>query len=101
MPDMLQSSFGFAKLATAAASQYLQVHHADLLHCYRHLWYLVPQTVVFALADPGLTDSQREGAARKLWRRRRSKRESLSYLSLNSMERISSSSEAPSAIRLI
>ena len=34
--------------------------------CYRHLWYLVPQTVVFALADPGLPDSQKEAMARKL-----------------------------------
>ena len=34
--------------------------------CYRHLWYLVPQTVVFALADPGLADSQKEAMARKL-----------------------------------
>ena len=33
---------------------------------FRHLWYLVPQTVVFALADPGLSDSQKEGMARKL-----------------------------------
>ena len=34
--------------------------------CYRHLWYLVPQTVVFALADPGLSDTEKEGMARKL-----------------------------------
>ena len=34
--------------------------------CYRHLWYLVPQTVVFALADPGLADSQKERMAKKL-----------------------------------
>ena len=34
--------------------------------CCRHLWYLVPQTVVFALADPGLPDSQKEAMARKL-----------------------------------
>ena len=34
--------------------------------CYRHLWYLVPQTVVLALADPGLADVEKEGMARKL-----------------------------------
>ena len=34
--------------------------------CYRHLWYLVPQTVVFALADPGLPDYQKERMAKKL-----------------------------------
>ena len=34
--------------------------------CYRHLWYLVPQTVVFALADPGLADIQKENMAKKL-----------------------------------
>ena len=34
--------------------------------CYRHLWYLVPQTVVFALADPGLPDNQKENMAKKL-----------------------------------
>ena len=34
--------------------------------CYRHLWYLVPQTVVFALADPELSDSQKQGMAKKL-----------------------------------
>ena len=33
---------------------------------YRHLWYLAPQTVVLALADPGLEDGQKEGMARKL-----------------------------------
>ena len=33
---------------------------------YRHLWYLVPQTVVFALTDPGLPNSQKEEMARKL-----------------------------------
>jgi hypothetical protein len=39
----------------------------DLMQsCYRHLWYLVPQTVVFALADPGLTDIQKERMAAKL-----------------------------------
>ena len=39
---------------------------AVMQSCYRHLWYLVPQTVVFALADPGLADSQKEAMARKL-----------------------------------
>ena len=34
--------------------------------CYRHLWYLVPQTVVFALVDPGLSDNQKEKMAKKL-----------------------------------
>lgn len=34
--------------------------------CYRHLWYLAPQTVVFALADPGLSASQKEEMAKKL-----------------------------------
>ena len=34
--------------------------------CYRHLWYLVPQTDVFALADPGLSDYQKQRMARKL-----------------------------------
>ena len=39
----------------------------DLMQsCYRHLWYLVPQTVVFALADPGLTNIQKESMATKL-----------------------------------
>ena len=33
---------------------------------YRHLWYLVPQTVIFALADPGLSDSQKEQMASNL-----------------------------------
>ena len=33
---------------------------------YRHLWYLVPQTVVFALADTGLDNSQKERMAKKL-----------------------------------
>ena len=37
-----------------------------LQSCYRHLWYLVPQTVVFALADTGLSDSQKHGMAMKL-----------------------------------
>ena len=37
-----------------------------LQSCYRHLWYLVPQTVVFALADTGLSDSQKQGMAMKL-----------------------------------
>ena len=32
----------------------------------RHLWYLLLQTVVFALADPELSDSQKESMARKL-----------------------------------
>ena len=34
--------------------------------CYRHLWYLVPQTVVFALADPELSNTQKENMAKKL-----------------------------------
>ena len=34
--------------------------------CYRHLWYLVPQTVVFSLVDSGLQDNQREEMAKKL-----------------------------------
>ena len=34
--------------------------------CYRHLWYIVPQTVVFALVDTGLTDDQRERMAVRL-----------------------------------
>ena len=33
---------------------------------YRHLWYLAPQTVVLALADPHLEDGQKEEMARKL-----------------------------------
>ena len=40
----------------------------DLLQsCSRHLWYLVPQTVVLALADPDLSSYQKEGMARKLY----------------------------------
>ena len=35
-----------------------------LQSCYRHLWYLVPQTVVFALADSGLANTQREEMAK-------------------------------------
>ena len=39
----------------------------DILQsCYRHLWYLVPQTVVMALADQGLDSSQKERMAVKL-----------------------------------
>jgi hypothetical protein len=39
----------------------------DLLQgCYCHLWYLLPQTLVFALADPGLFNSQKEQMASKL-----------------------------------
>ena len=39
----------------------------DLLQsCSRHLWYLVPQTVILALADPGLSSQQKEKMARKL-----------------------------------
>ena len=39
----------------------------DILQsCYRHLWYLVPQTVVLALADQGLGSSQKERMAVKL-----------------------------------
>ena len=34
--------------------------------CFRHLWYLTPQTIVFAMADSYLSDNQREGMARKL-----------------------------------
>ena len=37
-----------------------------LQSCSRHLWYLVPQTVVLALADPGLCARQKEEMARKL-----------------------------------
>ena len=39
---------------------------AVLQSCYRHLWYLAPQTVVFALADRDLSDDQKERMARKL-----------------------------------
>ena len=39
---------------------------AVMQSCYRHLWYLVPQTVVFALADADLPDRQKEAMARKL-----------------------------------
>ena len=38
-----------------------------LQSCRRHLWYLVPQTVVFALVDPGLPDDQKERMARQLY----------------------------------
>ena len=39
----------------------------DLLQSsYRHLWYLVPQTIVLALADPDLESSQKERMAVKL-----------------------------------
>ena len=39
----------------------------DLMQsCYRHLWYLVPQTVVFAMADSGLSAVQKEKMAIKL-----------------------------------
>ena len=39
----------------------------DLMQsCYRHLWYLVPQTVVLALADSGLSNIQKESMAAKL-----------------------------------
>lgn len=38
-----------------------------LQSCTRHLWYLVPQTVVLALADPHLSSSQKEAMARKLY----------------------------------
>ena len=37
-----------------------------LQSCSRHLWYLVPQTVVLALADPGLCARQKEEMAEKL-----------------------------------
>ena len=37
-----------------------------LQSCRRHLWYLVPQTVVFALVDPGLPDDQKERMAKQL-----------------------------------
>ena len=37
-----------------------------LQSCYRHLWYLVPQTVIFALVDENLQACQREAMARKL-----------------------------------
>ena len=40
--------------------------HAVMQSCYRHLWYLVPQTVLFALADPNLSDTEKESMARKL-----------------------------------
>ena len=50
-----------------------RVVFAVLQSCYRHLWYLVPQTVILALADPGLSDSQKEGMARKLHSLERSK----------------------------
>ena len=39
---------------------------ALLQSSYRHRWYLVPQTVVFALADPGLSTTQKERMAAKL-----------------------------------
>ena len=39
---------------------------AVMKSCYRHCWYLVPQTVILALADTGLSDAQRENMARKL-----------------------------------
>ena len=44
-----------------------------LQSCYRHLWYLVPQTVVFALADSGLANTQREEMAKKLHSQERKK----------------------------
>ena len=37
-----------------------------LQSCYRHLWYLTPQTIVLALADPYLAGHQKEEMARKL-----------------------------------
>ena len=40
----------------------------DLLQsCTRHLWYLVPQTVILALFDPDLSSGQKEGIASKLF----------------------------------
>ena len=42
------------------------ISYSIMQSCYRHLWYLVPQTVVFALADPGLPDNQKENMAKKL-----------------------------------
>ena len=42
------------------------ISYSIIQSCYRHLWYLVPQTVVFALADPGLPDNQKENIAKKL-----------------------------------
>ena len=39
---------------------------AVLQSCYRHLWYVVPQTIVFALVDGGLSDTVKEGMACKL-----------------------------------
>ena len=44
-----------------------------LQSCYRHTWYLVPQTVVFALADAGLANTQREEMAKKLHSQERKK----------------------------
>ena len=38
-----------------------------LQSCYRHLWYLCPQTIVLALADKGLDNSQKEEMAKKLY----------------------------------
>ena len=58
--------------------------------CYRHTWYLVPQTVVFALADPGLESTQREEMAKKLYSQERTKivggRPVPPYIDLNSSE---------------
>ena len=39
---------------------------AVMQSCFRHLWYLVPQTVVFALFDQGLSDQQKEAMGKKL-----------------------------------
>ena len=41
--------------------------------CYRHLWYLVPQTVIFALVDDDLPSCQKEAMARKLHDMKREK----------------------------
>ena len=50
--------------------KYHQTHHIRaftvLQSCYRYLWYLIPQTVVFTLADPGLCTKVKENMAKKL-----------------------------------
>ena len=44
-----------------------KIAEACLLSCHRHLWYLTPQLIVFSLADPQVSSSEKEDLAKALF----------------------------------
>ena len=77
-PQKLQGMFCISwstqhlEVQDAGEVPHFLLHHAEQ-SWYRHLWYLVPQIVVFALADPGLPDNQKENMAKTIHSLERSK----------------------------